>query len=116
MPSTIHHDYVTGRRDKLYYLHSLLVMFVSSQLNFKLSTEMSTIDIETIITIAIPAKTFLVLMYVCLRTHSAVRLSERRHVRGKIKHHWMETKNIQIVVVQFRLLKRKHGVAKNGLF
>ena len=79
---------------------------------------MSTIDIEAIITITIPTKTFLVLMYVCvcLRTHSAVRLSERRHVRGKIKYHWMETKNIQIVVVQFRLLKRKHGVAKNGLF
>ena len=68
MPSTIHHDYVTGRRDKLYYLHSLLVMFVSSQLNFKLSTEISTIDIETIITITIPAKTFLVLMYVSVHT------------------------------------------------
>ena len=33
-------------------------MFVSTQLNFKLSTKISTIDIETIITIAIPAKTF----------------------------------------------------------
>ena len=53
MTSTIHHDYVTGRRDNLYYLHSLLVMFVSTQLNFKLSTKISTIDIETIITIAI---------------------------------------------------------------
>ena len=52
-------------------------------------------------------------MYVSVHT---VQLSERRHVRGKIKYHWMETKNIQIVVVQFRLLKRKHGVAKNGLF